>query len=126
MCVILVWQLQPSAGNMDCDEGKTNLLRQDETQLSVSRISSCSHYQHTAALLQSANSSVYGSLWADHIPAGSAQRANPGLSSSTCHLPTPGTLYKNGERPVVFAACRLHPVGSGWGTVNPRCSSSPV
>lgn len=125
MCVILAWQLQPSAGNTGCDEGKTNLLQQGETQLSVSRISSCSHYEHTAALRQPA-SSVYGSLWSDHVPAGSAQRANPGLSSSTCHLPTPGTLYKTGERPVVFAACRLHPVGSGRGTVNPRRSSSPV
>lgn len=112
MCVILMWQLQPSAGNMDCDEGKTNLLQQDETQLRLSRISSCSHYEHTAALLQSANSSDYGSLWAVHVPAVSAQRANPGLSSSTCHLPTPGDVVQEWRTPsrvccVQAASCRF-------------------
>lgn len=110
MCVVLLRQLQPSAGNMDCDEGKTNLLQQDETQLSVSRISSCSHYEHTAALLQSANSSVYGSLWADQVPAGSAQPAKPGPSSSTCHLPTPGMLdtrMENAQSCLPRAGCIL-------------------
>lgn len=118
MCVILVWQLQPSAGNMDCDEGKTNLLQQDETQLRVSRISSCSQYKHTAALLQSANSSVYG-------------RPRPRWVGPACqpwteliHLPppNPGDVVQEWRTPsrvycVQAASCRFR-VGN--------CKSSPL
>lgn len=65
-------------------------------------------------------------LWVIHMPHRS-NCANPGWRAPTCLLPTLREIGNTKrERPVRYAASRLHPVGQGGENRNSPCSSGSV